>query len=354
MCKTISIINQKGGVGKTTTCNNLAASLVNMGKKVLMVDLDSQANLTMGMGYDNPDELPIKLADLLQAEITKRTTGQNADVYNKEDYILNAHGVDLIPSSLDLAGLELVLMNTIGRETVLKSFLEQFQADYDYILIDCLPSLGIFTVNALTASNEIMAMYAKGMTTREIEEYVRDIYGVDVSPSLVSKITDRIMPEVREWQSRPLDDIYPVMFFDGVWFKGRTDGKVAKKCVYSVLGVTVEGKKEILGIWVSESESASFWTGVFNDMKNRGVKDILIACHDNLTGFTKALETVFPRTESQLCIVHQIRNSLAFVGWKERKTMAADMKQIYSAPTLDDAEYQLEVFREKYGNDSAA
>jgi len=195
----------------------------------------------------------------------------------------------------------------------------------------------------------VMAMYGKGMTTREIEEYVRDIYGVEVSPSLVSKITDKIMPEIREWQVRPLDDIYPVMFFDGVWFKGRVDGKVAKKCVYSVLGVTVEGRKEILGIWVSESESASFWTGVFNDMKNRGVKDILIACHDNLTGFTNALETVFPRTESQLCIVHQIRNSLAFVGWKERKAMAADLKLIYGAVTIDDAEYQLEVFREKYG-----
>jgi putative transposase len=194
----------------------------------------------------------------------------------------------------------------------------------------------------------VMAMYGKGMTTREIEEYVRDIYGVEVSPSLVSKITDRIMPEVREWQARPLDDIYPVVFFDGVWFKGRADGKVAKKCVYSVLGVTVEGKKEILGIWISESESASFWTSVFNDMKNRGVKDILIACHDNLTGFTKALETVYPQTENQLCIVHQIRNSLAFVGWKERKAMAADLKMIYTAPNFDEAEYQLEVFREKY------
>jgi len=195
----------------------------------------------------------------------------------------------------------------------------------------------------------IMAMYAKGMSTREIEEYVRDIYGVDVSPGLVSKITDRIMPEVREWQARPLDDVYPVVFFDGVWFKGRNDGKVVKKCVYSVLGVTVEGKKEILGIWIAESESASFWVSVFNDMKNRGVKDILIACHDNLTGFTKALETTFPRTESQLCIVHQIRNSLAFVGWKERKTLAADLKLIYGAADIDDAEYQLEVFREKYG-----
>jgi len=195
----------------------------------------------------------------------------------------------------------------------------------------------------------IMAMYAKGMSTREIEEYVRDIYGVDASPALVSKITDKIIPEVREWQARPLDDIYTVVFFDGVWFKGRSDGKVVKKCVYSVLGVTVEGKKDILGIWISENESASFWVSVFNDLKNRGVKDILIACHDNLTGFSRALETTFPKTENQLCIVHQIRNSLAFVGYKERKAVAADLKTIYSAANEQDALYQLEVFREKYG-----
>ena len=156
MSKTISIINQKGGVGKTTTCINLAVALVNLGKKVLVIDLDSQANLTMGMGYDNPDELPISLADLLQAEITKRTTKQAADALSKEDYILTAHGVDFIPSSLGLAELELTLMNTIGRETVLKSFLEPFKNEYQYILIDCLPSLGIFTVNALTASDEII------------------------------------------------------------------------------------------------------------------------------------------------------------------------------------------------------
>ncbi len=195
----------------------------------------------------------------------------------------------------------------------------------------------------------VLAMYGKGMSTREIEEYIRDIYGAEVSPSLVSKITDRIMPEVREWQGRALDDVYPVVFFDGVWFKGRTEGKIVKKCVYSVLGVTVEGKKDILGVWIADSESASFWVSVFNDLKNRGIKDILIACHDNLTGFTKAMETAFPRTESQLCIVHQIRNSLAFVSWKERKTVSADLKTVYRASTLDDAEYQLEVFREKYG-----
>jgi len=155
MSKIISVINQKGGVGKTTTCINLAVSLVQMGKKVLAVDLDSQANLTMGMGYANPDELPVKLADLLFAEITKRR-GQKSQAIKREDVVLTAHDVDFIPSCLDLAGLEMDLMNATSRETVLKSVLELFKADYDFILIDCLPSLGIFTVNALTASNEII------------------------------------------------------------------------------------------------------------------------------------------------------------------------------------------------------
>ena len=157
MCKIISIINQKGGVGKTTTCINLAVSLVQKGKKVLAVDLDSQANLTMGMGYANPDEIPVTLDNLLQAEIHKRTKGKKTEeIVTYENFILSAHGVDFIPSCLDLAELELELMNSIGRETVLKSFLEPFRAEYDYILIDCLPSLGIFTVNALTASDEII------------------------------------------------------------------------------------------------------------------------------------------------------------------------------------------------------
>jgi len=157
MCKIISIINQKGGVGKTTTCINLAVSLTQLGKKVLAIDLDSQANLTMGMGVDyaNPDELPLKLADLLYEEISKRR-GQKVDAVAHKDYILTAHGVDFIPSSLDLAGLELELMNATSRESVLKSVLDQFRASYDFILIDCLPSLGIFTVNALTASDEII------------------------------------------------------------------------------------------------------------------------------------------------------------------------------------------------------
>jgi putative transposase len=197
--------------------------------------------------------------------------------------------------------------------------------------------------------NRVMAMYAKGMSTRDIEDHLRDIYGVDASPALISSITDKILPQVTEWQSRPLDELYPVVFFDGVWFKVRKDAKVIKKCAYSVLGVNMDGHKEILGIWLSESESANFWTSVFNDLKNRGVRDILIACHDNLTGFCGALETVFPKTDNQLCIIHQIRNSTKYVSYKDLKSLMADLKLVYGAVNEEAAQYALEEFREKWG-----
>jgi putative transposase len=192
-------------------------------------------------------------------------------------------------------------------------------------------------------------MYSKGMSTRDIEDHLRDIYGVDVSPALVSKITDKIMPAVAEWQSRPLDSVYPIVFLDGIVFKVRKDSRIINKCLYSVLGINMDGKKEILGIWMSDNESASFWTTVCNELKNRGVEDILIACRDNLSGFSTAIETVFPKTEQQLCVIHQIRNSTKYVSYKDIKAVIADLKLVYGAPTLDDAEYQLEVFREKWG-----
>ena len=186
------------------------------------------------------------------------------------------------------------------------------------------------------------------MSTRDIEDHLRDIYGVDASASLISRITDKIMPEVAEWQSRPLCEIYPVVFFDGIIFKVKKDGKVINKCVYSVLGVDNDGKKDILGIWISENESASFWTTVFNELKNRGVKDILIACHDNLPGFSNALATVFQKTENQLCIIHMIRNSTKHVSYKDLKPVMADLKKIYGAVSEDAALYALEEFKEKW------
>jgi putative transposase len=197
----------------------------------------------------------------------------------------------------------------------------------------------------------VLAMYSKGMSTRDIEDHLRDIYGVDTSASLISRITDRIMPELAEWQSRPLSEVYPVVFFDGINFKVKKDGKVINKCVYSVLGIDCDGRKDILGIWISETESASFWTVVFNELKNRGVKDILIACHDNLSGFVNALTTVFPKTDSQLCVIHQIRNSTKYVSYKHLKEIMADLKKIYGAVSEEAALYALEEFAEKWNKD---
>lgn len=193
-----------------------------------------------------------------------------------------------------------------------------------------------------------MAMYAKGMSQRDIEDTLRDIYGSYVSQSMISKITDRILPEVNDWQNRPLSKIYPVIFFDGIVFNSRKDNKIIQKCVYSVLGISMEGRKEILGMWISENESASFYASICADLKNRGVTDVFIVCHDNLTGLNEAIKSIFPRTKNQLCIVHQILNSCKFVPYKDRKAVCADLKKIYGAVNLDDAEYAKEEFREKW------
>lgn len=194
----------------------------------------------------------------------------------------------------------------------------------------------------------VLAMYQKGLSTRDIEDHLRDIYGVEASASLISRITDKIMPELSEWQTRPLSEVYPVVFFDGVFYKVKKDGKVINKCVYSVLGIDGDGKKDILGIWISETESAAFWTTVFNELKNRGVKDILIACHDNLSGFTDALRAIFPKTENQLCIIHMIRNAVKFVSYKDLKAVIADLKKVYGAVTEEAGLYALEDFKAKW------
>lgn len=197
--------------------------------------------------------------------------------------------------------------------------------------------------------DQIIAMYAKGMTTRDIEDHMRDIYGIDVSPVMVSKVTDKIMPMITEWQSRPLERVYPIIYLDAIFFKVRKDNRIINKAAYSVLGINMAGQKDILGIWIGENESASFWLGVCNDLKNRGVQDILIACKDGLSGFSEAINTVFPRTEIQLCIIHQIRNSLKYVPWKEQKELIADLKKVYQALTIEEAELAFELFKEKWG-----
>ena len=195
---------------------------------------------------------------------------------------------------------------------------------------------------------KIMAMYAKGMSQRDIEDTLKEIYGSEISQGMISRITDRILPEVNEWQNRPLDKIYPVIFFDGIVFNSRKDSKIISKCVYSVLGINMEGHKEILGTWIFENESASFYASICSDLKNRGITDIFVACHDNLTGLNDAIKSIFPKSQNQLCIVHQIRNSCKFVPYKDRKAVCSDLRKIYGAVNLEDAEYAKEEFREKW------
>lgn len=198
--------------------------------------------------------------------------------------------------------------------------------------------------------NQIIGLYAKGMSNADISATMQDIYGISASKDMVSSITDKVLPQVMEWQNRPLDSIYPVVFFDGVVFKVRKDGKIQNRCVYTVLGVNMDGIKDILGLWIGDNESASFWTTVCNDLKNRGVEQILIACHDNLNGFGSAINTVFPKTRQQLCIIHQIRNSTKHVSYKDLKAVMADLKLVYNANNAENAEFQLELFGEKWND----
>jgi len=207
------------------------------------------------------------------------------------------------------------------------------------------------TTNEL--EDKIIAMYAKGMSTRDIEDHMRDIYGIDVSSAMVSKVTDKILPMIAGWQSRPLERVYPVVFLDAIHFKVRKENRIVNKAAYSVLGINMAGQKEVLGIWVGEHESASFWLGVCNDLKNRGVEDILIACKDNLAGFSEAINAVFPRTEIQLCVIHQIRNSLKYVSYKEQKELISDLKKVYQALTIEEAELAFANFKEKWGKKHA-
>lgn len=192
--------------------------------------------------------------------------------------------------------------------------------------------------------DKIVAMYARGMTVREIQAFLSEMYSVDVSPDLISRVTDEVMSEVTAWQSRPLESMYPVVFFDALRVKIREDGVVRAKAVYLALGVLADGSRDILGIWVENTEGAKFWMKVFNDLKTRGVQDILIAVTDGLKGMPEALGAVFPATTLQTCIVHLIRNSLDFASWKDRKALAAAIKPIYTATSAEAAEAELDAF----------
>jgi len=189
---------------------------------------------------------------------------------------------------------------------------------------------------------KIASMYARGMSTREIEDHVREIYGVEVSPQFVSRATEQFQQQVTEWQCRPLERLYAVVFVDGLRVSVRTDKGVLKKCIYTVLGVTVSGRQEVLGLWIEETEGARFWLKVFNDLKARGVEDVLILCGDGLAGLPQAVEAVFPKTDVQLCVVHHIRNVTKFVSYKDRRAFCGDMRLIYTAPTVEAAALALQ------------
>ncbi|MGP5060031.1 IS256 family transposase [Psychrobacter celer] len=198
--------------------------------------------------------------------------------------------------------------------------------------------------------DKIIMFYAKGQTTTEIVESIKDIYDVDISSSLVSRVTDNILDDITAWQNRPLSSLYPIVYLDCIVVKIRQDKQIINKAIYLALGVNLEGKKELLGMWVSENEGAKFWLGVLTELQNRGVQDILIACVDGLKGFSEAINTVYPNTQVQLCIVHMVRYSMKFVPWKDRRKVAADLKAVYGADTLELAEANLEQFDDTWGD----
>jgi len=197
--------------------------------------------------------------------------------------------------------------------------------------------------------DKILSMYARGMSTREIQGHLAEIYQVEISPSLISEVTDAVLEEVKAWQSRPLESLYPVLFLDALMVKMRHEGRVENRAVYVAIGIDSQGQKDVLGLWTSANEGAKFWLQVLTDLKNRGVKDVFIACVDGLKGFPQAIETVFPQAQVQLCIVHLTRASLNYVTWKDRKAVAADLKAIYRADTVQQAEQELENLSKKWG-----
>lgn len=195
---------------------------------------------------------------------------------------------------------------------------------------------------------KILSMYAKGMTTNDISDHIMDIYGLEVSDSTISRITDKILPIVKEWQQRPLESVYAVVFMDAIHYNVRSEGRIVKKAVYVAIGLDTDGRKDVLGMYVGENESARFWLSILNGMKNRGLEDILIACVDGLTGFPEAIQAVYPQAEIQQCIIHQIRNSTKYVSYKDIKALVADLKKVYGAVDEDSAVYALDEFAKKW------
>ncbi len=196
---------------------------------------------------------------------------------------------------------------------------------------------------------KVLSLYARGMTTREIQGHLEEIYDVEVSPALISKVTDAVLDEVKTWQNRPLDAVWPVVYLDAIHLKIRTNGRVQNRAVYVALGINLTGNKELMGLWIGESEGAQFWLNVLTELNNRGVQDILIAAVDGLTGFPDAIGSVFPKTEVQLCIVHMVRNSMRYVPWKFKRAVLKDLKKVYKAATVEAAEQALDAFENAWG-----
>jgi putative transposase len=196
---------------------------------------------------------------------------------------------------------------------------------------------------------KIIGLYGLGMSYSDIQGHIAEMYGLQVSDGLINSITDKVIPTIREWQARPLERLYCIIWMDAIHFKVREDGQVRTKAVYTVLGVNLKGEKEVLGLYLGDNESASFWMQVLTDLSQRGVEDILIASIDNLRGFSEAIESIYPATEIQLCVIHQIRNTMKYINWKDSRTLLKDLKSIYRASTKELAEHNLDLFEEKYG-----
>jgi putative transposase len=203
--------------------------------------------------------------------------------------------------------------------------------------------------NVTGIEDQILAMYAKGVSTRDIQDHLQQLYGIEVSPTLISNVTNKVIPLIKEWQNRPLQSVYAVVFMDAIHFKVKQDGAIVNKAAYMVIGIDLDGHKDVLGIWIGENESAKFWLHVLNELKNRGVQDILITSVDNLKGFTEAISACYPKTEIQKCIIHQIRNSIKYVSYKDLKKITSALKPIYKASTEEAALEELDQFERIWG-----
>ena len=302
MSKVIAVGENKGGVAKTTTSVNLAKGLADAGMRVLLIDADPQGNATAAVGYDEPDMLEDTLASVMLKAI------KDEEIEVPQD----------------------------RKSTFEPQVVKKRQKDISDI------------------DQKIISMYAKGMTTRQISETLEDIYGFEASEGFISDVTDKIMPQIEDWQNRPLSEVYPVLYIDAIHYSVRDNGVIRKLAAYVILGISQDGYKEVLTIEVGENESSKYWLSVLNGLKNRGVKDILIVCADGLTGIKEAIAAAYPKTEYQRCIVHQVRNTMKYVADKDRKPFCADLKTIYQAPTeekaLDALERVTEKWNEKYPN----